>query len=247
MEAWPTKYPKLAEIDDALCAYRSGMRLEEWRSSADERLEDPDPKGRKRTLDEAHRILVVAGDHRDAMVLILRTTGAKARRQLIAAMHYAKHPWVLKALETFVQACMFDSVAPGTYASYVWERRHTRSFVDMEIDESAAVSARERTAKAVTEALKSIGVLDGEFLIHARPEPEVFACLLAIELSAQHRSECSTEWAARESKVAKFFCLESPYAHVIAQRAGQGAFFQSSYLAGTTRLVLDLATQKKAA
>ncbi|RTL06420.1 hypothetical protein EKK58_05565 [Candidatus Dependentiae bacterium] len=247
MEAWPTKYPKLAELDDALCAYRNGMSLDAWRSSADERIEDPDPRGRKRILDEAQRILVAAGEHRDAMVLILRTTGAKARRQLIAAMHYAEQSWVMKALETFVQSCMFESTAPGTYASYVWERRHTRAFVDMEIDESAAVSARERTTKAVTEALKGIGVLDGEYLIHARPEPEVFACLLAIELQAEHRSECSVEWAALESKTAKFFCLESPYARVVAERAGHGAFFQSSYLAGTPRLVLDLSMQKKAA
>lgn len=246
MNPWPTQALSLSDIDTALSQWRPGMTIEAWREAADEALDEPQKSIRVSIIDAANGILTYAAEHKDMLVKVLRTASSKGREQLVAALHHRAQPWVQKALESFVKSSLFES-GPGTTSSWVWDRFHMRRFVDSTIDSTASATARERTTRELTRALRAIGVLEGNLLIHARPDPEVFACLLAIEMHADHRFECSFDWAAEQSKVAKFFCLEKPYASVVAQRSGVGAFFETSYLAGTPRLVLVLGAAKNAA
>lgn len=243
---WPTNHPSLTDVADALCRFRDGMSLETWAEHADEELMEVDRRKREHVIAFAKTLLIGAEDQRSALVLILRTLSTKPRIQFVAALVYAENPWVKEALDTVVRSHLFEASQPLSYVTYTFEKHLMRGFVDRNIEANASYAARERTTRGVIAALKQLGCMEGEMLLHARPDPEVFAYLLAAELRASRRVECPVDWAIKSSHVARFFCLEEPYAQHCAKQAGNGRWFHTSYLAGTPRLVVDFEVEKAA-
>ncbi len=243
---WPTTHPSLTEVADALCRFRDGMSLDTWGQQADEELMEIDRRKREYIIAFAKTVLIGARDHQAALVRILRTLSMKPRIQFVAALVYAENPWVNEAIDSVVRSHMFEASEPLSYVTYTFEKHLMRGFVDRTIETNASHAARERTTRGVITALKQLGCMEGEMLLHARPDPEVFAYLLAAELRAARRVECSVDWAIKSSHVARFFCLEEPYAQHCAKQAGNGPWFHTSYLAGTPRLVVDFEVEKAA-